>query len=330
MKKNLRFTIYDLRELAHEKERPGLRIAWGVWRGARGFTLVEIMVTVALLSIIILGLVAMFSQTRRAFMSSLAQVDVLESGRATAEMISRDVEQMAPAYLPLSATGNQIAPNFFVYTPSSFTGGNPLIIQMANPADKWTNIIQELLFVTPAPPNNGVWTAIGYRLQSTDEQNGVGSLYRYYVSGFTITNNNQSNTNFYNLLNNFKTTLPFNTVSNFNRIIDGVTYFRVLTYEPSGNLITNGNQLLVNPQTIQVKPGLYFGQDYQYAFYSNAVPAYVEIELGIMETQAYEKYKSFGPGTQAANTYLVNHPGVVHIFRQRIPIRDVDPSTAFP
>ena len=56
------------------------------------------MVTVALLSVIILGLVAMFNQTRRAFMSSLAQVDVLESGRAAADIISRDLEQLAPAY----------------------------------------------------------------------------------------------------------------------------------------------------------------------------------------------------------------------------------------
>src|SRR5580658_5908383 len=79
-----------------------------------GFTLVEIMVTVALLSVIILGLVAMFNQTRRAFTSSLAQVDVLESGRGAADMIARDLEQMVPAYV-------QGVPNFYVLTSGNYT-----------------------------------------------------------------------------------------------------------------------------------------------------------------------------------------------------------------
>ena len=49
-------------------------------RGA--FTLIEIMVTVALLSFIILGLMAMFHQTQRAFRNSITQTDVLEGARA--------------------------------------------------------------------------------------------------------------------------------------------------------------------------------------------------------------------------------------------------------
>jgi hypothetical protein len=58
----------------------------------------------------------------------------------------------------------------------------------------------------------------------------------------------------------------------------------------------------------------------------------VEIELGILETQALERYRSLlVPGSAAAaTTYLTNHPGFVHIFRQRIPIRGVDPTTQFP
>jgi prepilin-type N-terminal cleavage/methylation domain-containing protein len=287
------------------------------------FTLVEIMVTVALLAIIILGLVAMFNQTRRAFTSSLAQVDVLESGRGTGDMITRDVEQAVPAYI-------QGVPNFYVITSGYYT---PLIDQLANPTDVWTNVVQEFLFLTPTPPNNGQWTAIGYRLQTADESNSIGSLYRYYLSGFTIANNVPgSSTNFANLTRNFITTAPLATTTNFNRIIDGVTYFRVLAYKTNGVLITNGNFNLVNsPQTIQVRSDQnYPGLDYSYIFTSNALPAYVEIELGILETAAFEKYRSFGPGTAAANNYLTSHPGAVHIFRQRIPIRDVDPSTVFP
>ena len=152
------------------------------------------MVTVALLSVIIIGLVAMFSQTRRAFMSSLAQVDVLESGRAATDLIARDLEQMAPCY-----AANGI--NFYVgtspvYGQSWVASGLPLPMeQLANPNDRWTNLIQELFFLTPAPPSNAVWTGIGYRLQVTDEQNGIGTLYRYYASGLSATNTAFSSNN---------------------------------------------------------------------------------------------------------------------------------------
>ena len=67
-------------------------------RGQRGFSLVEILMTVALLSVIILGLVAMFDQTRRAFTSSMTQVDVLEGGRAATALIASDLEQLTPCY----------------------------------------------------------------------------------------------------------------------------------------------------------------------------------------------------------------------------------------
>ena len=282
-------------------------------RMARAFTLVEIMVTVALLSIIILGLVAMFNQTRRAFTSSLAQVDVLESGRGAADMIARDMEQMAPCYSPNAA-------NFYVTYNNNYAS---LVTPLANPADQWTNIIDELFFMTPAPPNNGQWTGIGYRLMPSDEVNGIGTLYRCYMPGLSLTNQFAIS----NLANQYVNFGNVQYPASFNRIIDGVTYFRILAYKTNGTLITNGNFNTV--KTIQVKPGRFQNQDYLYYFTSNAVPAYVEIELGILETAALERYRSLVPGTQAADTYLTSHPGAVHIFRQRVPIRNVDPATAY-
>src|SRR2546427_12839187 len=55
------------------------------------FSLIEIMVTVALLSFIVLGLLAMFTQTQRAFTSGMTQTDVMQSGRAVVETIARDL-----------------------------------------------------------------------------------------------------------------------------------------------------------------------------------------------------------------------------------------------
>src|SRR4029077_21063962 len=80
------------------------------------FSLIEIMVTIALLSFIVLGLLAMFNQTQKAFRSSMTQVDVLESGRAVTDMIARDVEQMVPGQLAYFTDNNNqpfISTNFF-------------------------------------------------------------------------------------------------------------------------------------------------------------------------------------------------------------------------
>jgi hypothetical protein len=63
-------------------------------------------------------------------------------------------------------------------------------------------------------------------------------------------------------------------------------------------------------------------------FWSNAVPAAVELELGILEQHALERYNSIGDPNarlnylQSTNYYLSSR---VQLFRQRIPIRNVDP-----
>ena len=64
--------------------------------GKAAFTLVEILVTVALLAFIILGLFAMFNQVQRAFRSSMNQVDQLEAGRAVTGLLPAEFEQTTP------------------------------------------------------------------------------------------------------------------------------------------------------------------------------------------------------------------------------------------
>ena len=62
-------------------------------------------------------------------------------------------------------------------------------------------------------------------------------------------------------------------------------------------------------------------------FYSNKVPASVEIEMGVLEDKTLEHAESLIPvGNAAVINYLTNHVGQVHIFRQRVPIRNVDPT----
>jgi hypothetical protein len=49
-----------------------------------------------------------------------------------------------------------------------------------------------------------------------------------------------------------------------------------------------------------------------------------------LETRALERYRVLSSNNVAiARNYLVNHAGQVHVFRQRIAIRGVDPA-AYP
>jgi hypothetical protein len=53
----------------------------------------------------------------------------------------------------------------------------------------------------------------------------------------------------------------------------------------------------------------------------------VELQLGILEQPSFERYNSIG-AAPARLAYLQREEisGRVHLFRQRIPIRNVDPS----
>jgi len=61
-----------------------------------------------------------------------------------------------------------------------------------------------------------------------------------------------------------------------------------------------------------------------YAFSNNIVPAYVEVELGILEPAILKRYNSI-PDPVAKSNFLANHAGNVQLFRQRIAIRNVNP-----
>src|SRR5437879_197722 len=87
------------------------------FRRCSAFSLIEIMVAVALMSFIVLGLLAMFTQTQRAFRASMTQTDVLESGRIATDMIVRELGQM-------SASDRAYTTNFFA--EASYWAREPL------------------------------------------------------------------------------------------------------------------------------------------------------------------------------------------------------------
>src|SRR6266581_4684194 len=156
------------------------------------FSLIEILITVGLLSFIILGLLLMFNQVQRAFRSSTTQADILEAGRAVADMLARELEEMTPSHIAYKP-GKLRSINFMTEIESPAYGhydfGDPLrqFLPGATMPDgsgpTRTNIVQEFFFMRKLNQDyvgTGYLVVPHYSNAVTDVS--VGSLYRYAVS----------------------------------------------------------------------------------------------------------------------------------------------------
>lgn len=282
------------------------------------FSLIEVLVAVTLMSVIVLGLLAMFSEVQRAFRTGITQVDIMESGRSGMELVSREIEQTTPTRQTESA-------NFYAAwngyaLVQALPGKDP-----AGNNQSRTNVLQDVLFTTR---ENQTWLGVGYRV--VFNQSSVGTLCRYVVGSSALDPAAIASLD------------SFTFRSSSNRIADGVVHFRVLAYDAVGNLITPYD---IAPRINYVVPFGITDQigvsnqvpanlSYEYHFRSNAVPAYVDIELGILEQKTVEKTRGlvFNPGLSPSDPnqpqirYLEKQAGRVHVFRQRVPIRNVDPT----
>jgi len=276
------------------------------------FSLIEVLVVTGLLSVIIIGLVLMFGQTQRAFKLGTTQVDVLESGRLVSEMMRRELSQMVPANV-VNATNflvEQSPPVRYGLLPKQY------VQDLTGSTFQRSNRTQQLLFLTR---NNLDWTAVGYLVGGTNP--GIGTLYRFEYK----TRPSYSpflHTTFFDAgaSNLYRFNLPS---TNMSRLIEGVVHFRCLVYDTFGRQLTSTS--FVNNVTLRLDA---LGADPKCAFYSNAVPASVELELGVLEEKAAERARSIGDATARAN-FLAQQASKVHIFRWRVPVRNVDPS-AYP
>jgi hypothetical protein len=290
---------------------PGFRVPRSPLLAQTAFSLIEILVVVALLSFIILGLMAMFDQTKKAFTTGMTQVDVLENGRAAMEIISRELSQMIPAPYDSNAVTfyAEIAPVAPLWQP--LPGNN---------TEQRRNVLEEMFFLTR---ETNSWRGIGYWIGAPDTgnipvatANGWGTLYRYQTNSIFRASYPWQ---LYRAYNNFNL-----RTQRMNRIIDGVVHFKVRAYDPRGVWITNN--LSANTDIRPVQLSTFATNEVEfYRFTNNAVPAFVEFELGILEERALARVKSI-PDLVARRNYLKEQVGRVHIFRTRVPVRNVDPA----
>jgi hypothetical protein len=130
------------------------------------------------------------------------------------------------------------------------------------------------------------------------------------------------------------------------RIADGVVHFSIRAFDTNGFPFTYigtspqfgmfrtngyiqstgiGSGYAVMRNSRVTVPYTALPDRYNYYFFSNAVPAYLELEVGFLEPHLLDRLRGIGNGNPAAQyAYLSNHVANVHLFRRRIPIRNVD------
>ena len=319
-------------------ERPVVRLSWLVARpsaAVRAFTLVEMLTTLALLSLIVLALMTIFNSTQNAFRASLTQTDVLESGRMAMNLISGDLGAMTPSqnqvnsnnlwnYADPFSTNNNI--NFYATMANYVSAPPPLVQSLTASSAQRTNVLQN--FFTLSRQNIGgapTWVGAGYAVfTNTPDTNGIYPLYRFYM-----TTNGSANPA---LLFNTFTLGQYTNTAFWSHLMDGVVSLTVRPFDPNGFAMTNtfdyyNYRLITNQSTMiwqyQSMPGVY-----GFYMFSNTVPASVEVELGMMEDAVLQRAEGLptGPPAYAQMNYLSNHVGQVHLFRQRVLVRNVDPS----
>ncbi len=288
---------------------------------ARAFTLIEVMVAMALLSLIVIALMAVFSSTQTAFRASVTQTDVLEGGRAAMDLITDDLRAMSPSlgisnvFDKFTATSHNGPVNF--YAGTNYYENPPLIQGLIASGYSRTNVQQDV-FMLSQGNLNGVptWFGTGYAVCLSP--NNTYSLYRFSTNRPVAQSGSASNLFWVD----FQYFRAYPTNGNYSHLLDGVINFQVRAFDAGGGLIlTNRTNISTNAQPPSI------------AFYSNALPASVEIELATLEDRTLQRVESLGvPGQMPSPAvliqwqYLTNSAGKVHVFRQRVAIPNVDPS----
>jgi hypothetical protein len=329
---------------------------WNARSARNAFSLVELLTAVSIMVVIIYALYAMFARTQQALRANVTQVDVLESGRSTAEMIGRELEQLTPCNLPQTVNLSISMTPTNLPTYQYRTG--PVLQADLDGTPLRMNVLEQLFFLRR---DSNTWVGTGFRVMppviGQNSAGGalyltnstVGTLYRYTSS----TNYNYLNLNYTDWLHQFETMPPVNPLTglaspNLVPLADGVVHFRVTAYDPDGRRLgwetTNmpaayrilrppSRSAFSTPLTtaanaqVILQPG-WVATETQAVFLSNAVPAYVEFELGVLEPVALKQYQSMiggGASPAVAQAFLSKQAGKVHLFRQRIPIRSVQP-----
>ena len=305
------------------------------------------LVTMALLSLIVLALMAVFNSTQNAFRASLTQTDILESGRNAMDLIVGDLQEMTPSYGTNSVSGKGVGapgPDFPVVSPVNFYvnlnyySGFPyyqsLVQSLPGTDVQRTNILENFFMLSRQNVNGSPsWVGTGYAVDPSSFP--TDSLYRFTMTTNVISGNPLVLFNYFSAALNNQPRPNYNPFTNttiWSHLMDGVVDLTVRAYDPNGFRMTNTyeydyngstntfiNQNTYFPLSPYLPPALRVVNFYMF---SNAVPASVEVQMGVLEDSVLQRAE----GLNNPTNYLAAHAAQVHLFRQRVWIRSVDPT----
>ena len=292
-----------------------------------GFTLMEVMVSMGLLSLIVIVLMTVFSNTQSAFRAGVTQTDVMANGRATMDMIAADARLLTPSGGVFNTnTGNYGTPNLVVFSYA------PLAQILPASVSSRTNVLQSLFFLGR---EKSKWKGIGY-VVDVNNTHSIFPLYRFYEETANLESNPGT------LYTNFLYTSLTNTAV-WSHLMDGVVHLVVRSYydnptNGSGNWLAVTNtpypvfapavrNTVLNPIIPTYNyPYLNYGES-SFAMYSNTLPASLEIQLGVLEDTAIRRLESLVNANYGTYTnYLSQQANRVQMFRQRVSVPNCDPS----
>jgi prepilin-type N-terminal cleavage/methylation domain-containing protein len=268
---------------------------------ANGFTLIEVLVVMVLLSLIVLSLMAVFSSTQNAFRASITQTDVLEGGRAAMDLVTEDFREMSPS----SGTSNG-AVNFYA---AIITSPGPLVQALIASGQSRTNILEKFFILSR---NNQTWTGTGY-VVDTASAGFINPLYRFSIS------TNVASASPAMLFTNFIST----PTTNMSHLLDGVVDFRVRAFDANGAWLNTFYTNVYNFKPLNAISG--YGETGFYMF-SNTLPASVEIQMATLEDRTLQRASTWPANSLAQSNYLAQQSGKLHVFRQRVSVPNFAPS----
>jgi type II secretory pathway pseudopilin PulG len=248
-----------------------------------GFSLIEIMMAVGLMTVIMLGLLAMFYQTQRAMRVGGAQVDTMGTGDAAIQLMANDLKQVM-------AVGSANITNLETRTPYA-----PLFWTRNYGAPQVT-YLQELFFIRR---ENDEWIGTGYFVDPVTDKGGAGVLYRFeWIEPVWRSNALERIYDAFQKAN--RATVP--------RVADRIAHLQLLAFNTDGySYITNfptPNDLIFRgkdlPSYLDLELGVIEPRPYD---------------------RFKARYDSNNVNTPIALAYLTNQLDRLHLFRQRIPIR---------
>jgi len=287
----------------------------------RAFTLVEILVTMVLLSLIVLALMTVFNSTQKAFRASLTETDLLESGRLAMGLMVSDLEAMTPS--------DSASVNFYSAVTNYASPVSPLcqsLVGVSNPNTQRTNVLESFFSLSRQNINGRPnWVGTGYVVSTNSQDGALYPLYRFYTN-VSVMATNSPLTLYLAFLQQ-----PLTNSPPWSHLMDGAVALTVHAYDANGRWITNSLTGTANADFtnwVKVYPPYLFAAPEPSILYmnSNVIPVSVEVELGVLEDVVLKRAESFNGNLLAQTNYLAQHAGQVHLFRQRVLIRNVDPT----